>query len=104
MSFNLLKILYPMVEKDFTKKQKMIARLQEFTLMDDDFIIRFLENDKDCTQFVLQIILENKKLKVVDAVAQKIVKSLELGKMTEEELIETFNLTAKQIKAIRERV
>ncbi len=45
--------------------------------MDDDFIIRFLENDKDCTQFVLQIILENKKLKVVDAVAQKIVKSLE---------------------------
>lgn len=78
-----------MVEKDFTKKQKMIARLQEFTLMDDDFITRFLEN---------------KKLKVVDAVAQKIVKSLELGKMTEEELIETFNLTAKQIKAIRERV
>lgn len=82
----------------------MIARLQEFTLMDDDFITRFLENDKDCTQFVLQIILENKKLKVVDAVAQKIVKSLELGKMTEEELIEAFNLTAKQIKAIRERV
>lgn len=42
-----------MVEKDFTKKQKMIARLQEFTLMDDDFITRFFENDKDCTQFVL---------------------------------------------------
>lgn len=50
--------------------------------MDDDFITLFFENDKDCTQFVLQIILENKKLKVVDAVAQKIVKSLELGKMT----------------------
>ena len=40
----------------------MIARLKEFTLMDDDFMTRFFENDKDCTQFVLQIILENKNL------------------------------------------
>ena len=59
------------------KKQKMIARLQEFTLMDDDFMTRFFENDKDCTQFVLQTILENKKLKVIDTVAQKVVKNLE---------------------------
>ena len=66
-----------MAKKDLTKKQKMIARLQEFTLMDDDFMTRFFENDKDCTQFVLQTILENKKLKVIDTVAQKTVKSLE---------------------------
>lgn len=66
-----------MAKKDLTKKQKMIARLQEFTLMDDDFMTRFFENDKDCTQYVLQTILENKKLKVVDTVAQKTVKSLE---------------------------
>ena len=50
-------------KKDSTKKQKMIARLQEFTLMDDDFMTRFFENDKDCTQFVLQTILDNKSLK-----------------------------------------
>jgi len=66
-----------MAKKDSTKKQKMIARLQEFTLMDDDFMTRFFENDKECTQFVLQTILDNKKLKVIDAVAQKTVKSLE---------------------------
>ena len=55
----------------------MLARIQEFTLMDDDFMTRFFENDKECTQFVLQTILGNKKLKVIDVLAQKAVKSLE---------------------------
>lgn len=66
-----------MAKSNLTKKQKLIARIQEFTLMDDDFMTRFFENDKDCTQFVLQTIIGNKKLKVIDTVAQKVVKSLE---------------------------
>lgn len=70
-------IKYDMSRKDLTKKQRMIARLQEFTLMDDDFMTRFFENDKDCTQFVLQTILDNKKLKVIDTEIQKVVKNLE---------------------------
>ena len=70
-------VKYGMAKKDLIKKQKMIARLQEFTLMDDDFMTRFFENDKECTQYVLQTILNNKKLKVIDTVAQKVVKSLE---------------------------
>jgi len=70
-------VKYYMSKKGLSKKQKMIARIQEFTLMDDDFMTRFFENDKECTQFVLQTILDNKKLKVIDTVAQKTVKSLE---------------------------
>ena len=35
---------------------------------------------------------------------ETIAKLIELGKITEEEAIETFNLTAKQMKAIKERV
>lgn len=66
-----------MDKKNLSKKQKMLARIQEFTLMDDDFMTRFFENDKECTQFVLQTILGNKKLKVIDVLAQKAVKSLE---------------------------
>ena len=66
-----------MDKKDLSKKQKMLARIQEFTLMDDDFMTRFFENDRECTQFVLQTILGNKKLKVIDVLAQKVVKSLE---------------------------
>lgn len=66
-----------MNKKDLSKKQKMLARIQEFTLMDDDFMTRFFENDKECTQFVLQTILGNKRLKVIDVLGQKAVKSLE---------------------------
>ena len=66
-----------MDKKNLSKKQKMLARIHEFTLMDDDFMTRFFENDKECTQFVLQTILGNKKLKVIDVLAQKAVKSLE---------------------------
>ncbi|WP_191018342.1 PD-(D/E)XK nuclease family transposase [Treponema zioleckii] len=65
-----------MTKKDLEKKQKMIARIQEFTLMDDDFMTRFFENDKECTQFVLQTILENKNITVIEEVAQKVVKNL----------------------------
>ena len=39
--------------------------------------------------------------RIMEEMAAKI---LELGKMTEEELIATFKLTAKQMKAIKERV
>ena len=66
-----------MTKNDLEKKQKMIARIQEFTLMDDDFMTRFFENDKECTQFVLQTILGNKNITVIEEVAQKVVKSLE---------------------------
>lgn len=50
-----------MDEKDLAKKQRMIARIEAFTLMDDDFMTRFFEDDKECTQFVIQTILGNKK-------------------------------------------
>lgn len=66
-----------MDKMNLSKKQKMLARIQEFTLMDDDFMTRFFENDKECTQFVLQTILGNKRLKVIDVLVQKAVKSLE---------------------------
>lgn len=66
-----------MEEKYLAKKQKMIARLKAFTLMDDDFMTRFFEDNKECTQFVIQTILGNKKIKVIEEVAQKVVKSLE---------------------------
>ena len=35
------------------KRQKMIARIQQFTLMDDDFMTRFFDGEKECVQEVL---------------------------------------------------
>lgn len=65
-----------MDEKQLAKKQKMIARIKEFTLMDDDFMTRFFDGDNECTQFVLRTILGRDDLTVTKAIAQKVIKSL----------------------------
>lgn len=54
----------------------MIARIKEFTLMDDDFMTRFFDGDNECTQFVLRTILGKYDLLVTKTVAQKVIKSL----------------------------
>ena len=59
------------------KKEKLVAKLQQFRLMDDDFMTKFFENDIERTQFVLQILLENKDLIVKEACVQKVIKNLE---------------------------
>ena len=46
-----------MDEKQLAKRQKMLARIQEFTLMDDEFMTRFFDGDNECTQIVLRTIL-----------------------------------------------
>ena len=97
-------VKYVMSKEKLTKKQKMIARIQEFTLMDDDFMTRFFENDKDCTQYVLQTILENKKLKVIDTVAQKVVKSLEGRSVRLDVYIKASLTTLKSRELIKEPV
>jgi len=44
--------------KQQLKRQKMIAKIQQFTLMDDDFMTRFFDGANDCVQIVLQVLLE----------------------------------------------
>ena len=53
-----------------------LERLKKFTLMDDDFMTRFFEDDIECIQFVIRTILGNKKITVVKEVTQKVIKSL----------------------------
>ena len=62
--------------QQLTKKQKMLARLKRVTLMDDEFMTRFFQDDKERTQFVLNTILGNRKIEIVEEVSQKVVKSL----------------------------
>ena len=38
------------------KKEKLVEKIQQFRLMDDDFMTKFFENDIARTQFVLQMI------------------------------------------------
>ncbi len=59
-----------------TKKQKMLERLKQFTMMDDDFMTRIFEDDKVLTQFMLNTILGRKNIWVIEEISQKVVKNL----------------------------
>ena len=59
------------------KKEKLVEKIQQFRLMDDDFMTKFFENDIERTQFVLQILLENRDLIVKGTSVQKVIKNLE---------------------------
>ena len=64
-----------MDEKQLAKREKMLSRIQEFTLMDDDFMTVFFDGDIECTEFLLKTIL-GKDLTVTEVTAQKVIKSL----------------------------
>ncbi len=66
--------------------------------------VRYLKENEKGVRHMCRIMKEMAKEEREEARIEMAAKILELGKMTEEELIGTFNLTAKQIKAIRERV
>ena len=59
------------------KKQKILNKIKNFRLMDDDFMTKFFENDLECTSLLLQIILENPDLKVLESISQSNIKNLQ---------------------------
>lgn len=66
-----------MAELDFDRKHaEDLQRLRGFRLLDDDFMSKVFE-DKACSQFLLQIILDKKSLNVQKVHAQYDVKNLQ---------------------------
>lgn len=66
-----------MAELDFERKHaEDLQRLRGFRLLDDDFMSKVFE-DKACSQFLLQIILDKKGLSVQKVHAQHDVKNLQ---------------------------
>ena len=58
------------------KRQADLKRIQGFRLLDDDFMSKVFE-DKDCAEFLLQIILKRSDLKVKKVQGQYDVKNLQ---------------------------
>ena len=54
-----------------------LALIENFRLMDDDFMSKCLENAPECIELILQIILGKKDLKVVKAQTEYPIKSLQ---------------------------
>lgn len=59
------------------KKQKILEKIKNFRLMDDDFMTKFFENDLESTSLILQIIMENPELKALESISQANVKNLQ---------------------------
>ncbi len=51
--------------------------IAEFTMLDDVFMTKIFEDDLECTQFLLHIILNDDKIKVIKANTQKKIKNLQ---------------------------
>ena len=54
-----------------------LALLEDFRLMDDDFMSKCLENAPECIELILQVILGKKDLKVVKSQTEYPIKSLQ---------------------------
>ena len=58
-------------------KPEILALVENFRLMDDNFMSKCLENAPECIELILQIILDKKDLKVVKSQTEYPIKSLQ---------------------------
>ncbi len=58
-------------------KNELIKRIQEFRLLDDDFMSKVFEDDYECIELMLHIIMGKQDLKVQKAHTQYNIKNLE---------------------------
>ena len=58
-------------------KSDVLDSIKKFTLLDDTFMTKVFEDDKECTQFLLRIIFNDDKIKVKDVRTQKRIKNLQ---------------------------
>ena len=61
----------------YVMKPEYLAEIERFRLMDDTFMSKCLENAPECIEFILQIILGKKDLKVVKSQTEYPIKSLQ---------------------------
>ncbi|MBP3477337.1 MAG: PD-(D/E)XK nuclease family transposase [Lachnospiraceae bacterium] len=58
------------------KREELIEKIREFRLLDDDFMSKVFEDDYECIELLLHIIMGKSDLKVKEAHAQYSIKNL----------------------------
>ena len=64
---------------DEQKRAELIEQILEMRLLDDDFMTKCFEEDLNCTEFVLRIVLDKPDLVVKEATTQYYIKNLQGG-------------------------
>ena len=59
------------------RKQEYLEKIQNFCLMDDDFMTKCFEDNVEGVELVLRIILNQPKLKIAEVHAQHVIKNLQ---------------------------
>ena len=61
----------------FTQTNAYSEAIDAFCMMDDEFMTKMFENSIPCTELLLQIILEDDKIKVKEVITQAVYKNLQ---------------------------
>lgn len=64
------------VQTNFDSSERDLEYIRNFRLMDDDFMAKFFEENLECTEFVLRIIMNNPDLKVQSVHTQHEIRNL----------------------------
>lgn len=59
-----------------SRKKALLEKIKEFRLLDDDFMSKVFEDDYECIELLLHIIMEKSDLKVKEAHTQYTIKNL----------------------------
>lgn len=59
------------------KRMDILKRISEFRLLDDTFMTKCFEDNKECTELVLRIIMNKDDLEVIEAGTQYTIKNLQ---------------------------
>ena len=64
------------LNRDICKRTELLQKIKEFRLFDDDFMSRVFDNNIECTELILRIILNNQDIKVKKVCTQSEIKNL----------------------------
>ena len=64
------------MNRDICKRTELLQKIKEFRLFDDDFMSRVFDNNIECTELILRIILNNQDIKVKKVCTQSEIKNL----------------------------
>ena len=51
------------MENNGSKREELLKKIQEFRLLDDDFMSRVFDENIECTELILRIILDKPDIK-----------------------------------------
>ena len=66
-----------MADINEARRKRILAKIKDFRLFDDDYMTKFFEDDLESTSLLLQIILENPTVRATKAVSQRSIKNLQ---------------------------